>query len=72
MDIRSLNYVIAELALKNLEYEDLLEKAINEKSEISMKSKKVIEAIRNLVLNEMALTKFNSIVNPLMEQTNNQ
>lgn len=64
-----LNIIVGELALEKLKLEAKLEDTVNSSITISQKVSEVQYLLKELVLNELSLTKFSSM---LTQPNNNQ
>ena len=65
---RIVSIIISDLSLENLKLQESLEKAINNGDDINIKLITVKKLLSDLSMNEMMLTKFQSLVSP---QNNN-
>jgi len=62
---RIISIIISDMSLENLKLQDSLEKAINNvDDDVNTKLYKVKQCLSDLVINEMMLTKFQSLVTP--------
>jgi hypothetical protein len=65
---RIVSIIISDLSLENLKLQESLEKAINNNDDVEIKLNKVKKNLADLAMNEMMITKFQSLVSP---QNNN-
>jgi hypothetical protein len=65
---RIISIIISDLSLENLKLQESLEKAINNNDDVEIKLIKVKKHLADLAMNEMMITKFQSLVSP---QNNN-
>ena len=64
---RIVNIILTDLSLENLKLQEKLEFEINSVSQVDSKILKIKDLLRSIALNELSLTKFQSLVS----QTNN-
>ncbi len=69
---RTINMVITQLALDALKLEESVEIAINATEEPNIKINRVKNALKDLVINEMMITKFQSLTTKPNTQQNAQ
>ena len=63
MDTNRIVYIIlSDLSLENLKLQEKLEFEINSVSEVDSKILKIKDLLRSIALNELSLTKFQSLV----------
>ena len=65
---RTISIIISDLSLENLKLQESLEKAINNTDDVDIKLGRIKRYLSELAINEMMLTKFQSLVSP---QNNN-
>ena len=61
---RIVSIIMSELSLDNLKLQESLEKTINSAEEIDKKTLRVKSLLGELALNEIMITKFQSLVSP--------
>jgi hypothetical protein len=59
---RIVNIILTDLSLENLKLQEKLEFEINSVSEVDSKILKIKDLLRSIALNELSLTKFQSLV----------
>jgi len=59
---RTINMVVMQLALDALKLEESVETAINTAEESSIKINRIKTALREMVINEMMITKFQTLI----------
>jgi hypothetical protein len=69
---RTINMVVMQLALDALKLEESVETAINTAEESSIKINRVKTALREMVINEMMITKFQTLITKPNTQQNGQ
>lgn len=65
---RIINIVLTELSVENLKLQEKLENQINSKDQIEQKVLAIKDSLRLLAINELMITKFQSLVS----NTNNK
>lgn len=69
---RLVNIILSELSLDNLKEQETLEKTINSDLNINDKIKNVKEQLEKLVISEMMITKFQSLISDTNNNKLNQ
>lgn len=59
---RLINIILSDLSLDNLKLQENLERAINDNEEVSKKVFKVKDILKSLVINDLMIAKFQSLV----------
>jgi hypothetical protein len=59
---RIVNIILTDLSLENLKLQEKLEFEINSVSQVDSKILKIKDLLRSIALNELSLTKFQSLV----------
>lgn len=70
---RIISIILSDLSLENLKLQDTIEKSINSNENIDTKIFDVKSTLKNLVLNELMIGKFQSLISTINNnQTQNQ
>lgn len=67
---RIVNIILTDLSLENLKLQERLEFEINSVSQVDVKTFKIKELLKEIAINELALTKFQALVS--QPNNNNQ
>jgi hypothetical protein len=68
---RIVNIILTDLSLENLKLQEKLEFEINSVSQVDSKILKIKDLLRSIALNELSLTKFQSLVSEPNNNNNN-
>ena len=70
---RVISIILSDLTLENLKLQEMLERSINSNEHIETKVSDVKSVLKSLALNELMITKFQTLVSkPNNNQTQNQ
>lgn len=70
---RVINIILSDLSLENLKLQEMLERSINSNEKIKKKLLDVKSTLEALVLNELMISKFQTLVSaPTNNQTENE